>query len=463
MAIVIDIKAQGMTQANTGIQKFEKSLERILAMLDKVDAKMGSLGAGLSQAASALNSQTMQARGSRRSSVPPKVGMSPMDYYRWFDAMNKASGGQFQAQRQQALLQAWGHYTNRFSSGDMSAMGPIGQLAGPIGAMGKNTLQHKVMQAVMTSRVGIGRGGLSIMPLVGRLAGGSGGGAIGAAGAALLSNPAGLIIAGLAVTAYIAGSALKKLTDMGLKAAAALANLGAKAYRSGAPLSQSGQAAALEAAGIDIGAAYDASMAAGPARGMMAGRGVNMMGGVYGNLNKVQFAQEVFKMIAGAKSEQEAQRISRMFGQTDAMKAFYLRDDQKEFIRKGGMQQDQATIKLGIQTDFDRQKVAMKWDAILVKAQAKLLPLVEKVLNIIDKFLTWLDGLMKKLGFGGTDSPASATEKNTQAINENTRAIKEYRETLGGGKYTSRALPNKIDGFRLDNQALRNAYSTGLI
>jgi len=445
MAIVIDIQAKGLSTANTGISKFEKSLERIMDLVDKLDSRMGRIGTGLSQVAGAIQHSARGGRGG--SQKPPQVSMTPMDMYRWFDAQNRASGGRFQAQRKQALMNAWQFYGDQFASGNLGAMKHISQLAGPVGGLARGGVGNKLMQAVLTSRIGLGgAGGASVMPLVGRMVGVAAG-----------AGPAGLAIAGVV-------AALGAVAAVAWRASSGLASLGAMAYRTGAPLSQAGRAQALSMAGIDSEAAYQASMSSGVARGLMSGRGVSLMGGVFGNQNRTDYGLEVFKMIAGAKSESDAQRIARAFGQDDGMKAFYLRKDQKAFIAGGGLRQDAGAMQLGIQAEFDKERLGKRWESLVMKVQAKLLPIVERVLAGLETFFAWLDKIMRKLGFGGEGAGSvNPVEKNTRAIDENTRALKEYREVIGGGGRAARAIPRGLEGHRLSDPSFREAVSSGLV
>lgn len=489
MAIVIDVKLgksdKALASFDAMYRKF-KQIDRVIEGWAAKFEKAAESAERLAKAVATISPQNFRSGGSgggrKSAGIQPhmpqfdfgspagKKTASLYDQFRFADRLNRISGGQYQQQRDDLLRRAYMHYGQLAKSGDPTGVRVLTQLLKPYHDMtNPKTPWQRVMQAVMTTRFNIGKNGVGVSPLIGRtLAALSGaGGAAGAAGAAGGAGLAGVgAVAGpvaLAVAAIIgftkatlwAGEQLKEM-------AGDLVTGGGSAYESSVARGI-GQATGL---GPNAAAQFQQRISGGVGAGFAAGIGINPIGGPFGDINYNAKLIKAAEAIMRAPNLEAARRLAEGLGTPElANLKMYSKSTQQDILKRFGGGASQAEMASGMELSYWTGRLT---DQFMVLAARILMPAI-KTLTVffewIQKIIAALEVMYRLLyPFGGSGGQSSnPVKENTQAIEENTRAIKEMRETMGGGQRAARALPNRLNGLNLSDDAVRRGLAGGMV
>lgn len=463
MAIKIDIGSQ------TDLGAFTK-------LIDALDSVKASIGGVQQQARASTSAYT---GGSGRGSKPAGAGgaggaapMSPLDVYRYFDAANKASGGGFQKQRDDALRNAFADAQQRYqASGDPAALRQMQALSGQIGRLNQGFARH-LGGLIGSTRLNFGGqgGGAGASPLVGRLLGVLGkGGPVGIAAAVLASA-----FLAVAKAASAAVDRLQAFTSNMLEA-----NTTAETNQQ---LSRASSALGGNAAQMSR-QLRDALEGSGIAKMEAARAGVSPIKDPFGRTDFGADFIRVLKQIAYATPE-EARRLAQVYGAPDLARVNMLSDAAK----------NRMFDTMGSGPSEKSQKAAQEFTFWLAEAKrvggefvrefgSQFLKGLTNAMQLISRFAGFLTGFADKIaalikggglaGFiydqilGGSESGKGrverAVEANTKAIQMNTRALGDARGVFGGGARAQRAVPSSVKGMYFNQAAYRAALSTGLL
>lgn len=394
---------------------------------------------------------------------PPQPPKPPSfyDQYRYYDAMNKVSGGKYQQQRDDLLRQAFDAEQAVWqSTGNKGALGRMRSMSGPVANLDKS-MADKFKDLIMTSRFGAG----GMMPLVNKAA-------------AILGPEASIIVgalAGLGTAATAAWHGLEKMAESAQKQAQLGIMLG------------SGPAGVARLAGyggmFDVGSAaaqLQSNIASGGVAGAYAAKlGINPIGGPFGDLNIARKLEKVLDDISRSRTFDEAVRKANMVGMPDLAQAYYLSASTRAVIANGSSLgrnelstfsnfnatkdtylsnlENYAQTAVANMPGFKMLNGLMQVASIQMSMMSKGLSAVGEITNAPTN---WIENKLKDwfgAGKGGDES------ENTKALKENTRALKQFRETLGGGARTRAAIPNRIDGLNVNQKAMQEALDYGYL
>ena len=409
--------------------------------------------------------------GSGRGSKPPQVGPTQMDLFKYFDSANKATKGGFQSQRDDALRRAFQGAQQRYlQSGDPAALRQMNALSGQVAKLGQGSggFGQALMKAIGSTRFGVGGGG-GVQPLIGQVANVLGkAGPIGVAvtaGAAVIGTFVGIVSSANEQLRAFTGNMLEANTSA--TSAQALNKVGSLLGGD-----MAGRARQFRDTIGSNGIAMDAAMRA----------GISPIKDPFGRTDYGADFLKALKQVAFAGSEQEAKRLSQIYGQPDMARAYYLSDSTKQYMLN---QSEKAPTKASMQAaeEFtfwleDFKRVGMEFvrevGAPMLSGLSKVVKFfvgLAQGLKAIGNYIAnsavlsaLIYGAIGALGGGGDGKKAqSALDKNTAAINANTRALGDGRGIYGGGQRAQRALPSRIRGKYLNERAYRQALSTGLL
>lgn len=466
--ITIDIKLA--TSAPTSplirtINKFEKmdaALTKVNEKLERTRALLASISMANPKISipSGGSSGGGGGKGGRVPGLPTaaQAFSKAYDEFKYFDQMMKRSNGKMGAQgRQSAMQRANGLAQQMAGQGNYSGMN---RMLPHIMPQMPQSFSQKLKNALMTSRIGAGAGGLQIAPLVGRLA---------------ALNPA-LGIATVAIGAMAqAAMAAKGAMDEMAKNRAVL----------GGSAAQSANAVAMaKALGLDpqtLSSSLNEAIKSGGGAGFAAQAGINSVGGPFGDNNYAKKLTKALDFIANSSSYDEARRRAEGLGMSEAANAYYLpkglRDalgGQSGLSGKEMVTQAKATAAMTIaMTNLNSLLIKTFGPAIDAFATVmvflnKFQPVFEKIatmlsttvfsaLQIIAKIL---EAIASRLGID-LNGVKNELRANTSATNSLNRTMGDMRETFGGGRRVQGALPGKLRGNHL-NPAAQGAIGSGV-
>lgn len=433
-------------------QSYTKPFDEILKSIDAIESRWA-------QATTSMADQAKRARQQANADPgPPPITPPPTlyDQYRYMDAQNKASRGQFQDQRDDLLRQAYdAAQANYQQTGSKQSLSQMRSMSGQIGKMDMS-FGDKLKDMFMTSRIGLDGG---LMPLVNR------------------------VTSAFGPQATMAGMALMMVYQAGQMAFQALTGLASKAREStAAGVSLGSQTAFGGLAGygsmfdpIAMAQKLQSSIQQGGAAGSYAsGLGINIMGGPFGDLNLGKKLNKVLDDIARSGTFDQAVRKANMLGVPELANAYYLSPVARANIgygaglgekEKGGFATFEANLAVASNA-FVTLAQTITANSNLFKAVNFYLGYMGAYMNTVTKGLQWmasgLDEVIKwiedklKIKIGGRD-------ENTQALKENTRALKDHREMMGGGPRAQSAIPGKVGGLSIANPAVREALEYGFL
>lgn len=465
--IVIDVTAR--------INKVEGPLKKVVDLVDKLERNLNKAAKAMEKLAiaSAKVQAPSFAGGSPGTSLaragssgaPPK-GASPMDVYRFLNGVNSASGGQFQGQRNQALLKAFQHYQSLAMGGDPSAMRAVSSLGPSVAKMmqPKKGFGQFAMSAIMSTRVGVGAGGVQVMPLVGQ-------------------TIRALSALSPAVTAV--------LGPLALMAAGAMAVVGAMnsifefSNRVAANGTTPGTQGVLDRMRFLGGNAqsFGQNISSGTGAAFASQAGINPYSGVYGDFDVGAKFAKYAQFVGGSKSYRQAQQRAIAVGSPGLANMYYLSDENKKDLfdrSRGSSPKDIATSVNGA---YAMNKMSDAFEKFVNKLAIKFAPAMIRIMTAIGNMLDWLGKVYDKLpqkfkdvinalgssplgnagGVGKTnDKLADANERHIRALEDNTRALNAGRETTGGGARAQSVFPGRITGNRIGDPAYRRGLEGGI-
>lgn len=415
-------------------------------------------------------STTPYTGGSGRGAKPPQIAPTQIDVYRYLDAVNRATKGGFQAQRDDALIRAFSGAQQRYTStGDPAALRQMTALSGQVARLGQGAsgFGPALRRAIMSTRFGLGGGG-GVQPLVGQVMNVLG--KSGPIGVAVAAGAA--VIMSFVAVVKSAGDQIKAFTGQMLEANTSATSMQAL-NRIGSLLGgdMAGRARQFRETIASNGIAMDAAMRA----------GINPIKDPFGRTDYGADFLKALKQIAFASSEAEARRLAQLYGQPDMARAYYLSDSTKRYmLNQGEKAPSRASMQAAEEFTFwleDFKRVGMEF---VREVGAPLLSGLSKVtrflvglaqgLKSIGEFIAnspilsaIVYGLIGAIGGGDGKKVQTALDRNTAAINANTRALGDQRGIYGGGQRAQRALPSRVKGLYLNDRVYRQGLSTGLL
>ena len=473
MAYVIDITANS-APAVSGITKLLHVLDRLERTMARINGGLASMG----NISPAITPARAGGGGGGRGQLSPLPGQ----IFNFYNAQNRISGGQFAQQRQAAAHAAYSYYSNQFMGGNFAAASGMNRFAGILAPKKSGFWSSPVGQLVASTRFGVGGGAAS--PLVGRtLQAISSLGPAGVAASAALS--------GVAAAGYVAMRAMETMS----KAASLKFSTGATF----------GEASKLAGMGYFLGdmnsrisGAMDAFSGGGAGSWAAAMAGISPTSGPFStNRNEggkyLKFIEKLLSV-----DDTTADRMAQAIGQRDLVGLRYLtKDQQKRFM--GGMNMSRDEVISGHRAKAEFAMLGREWDKFVTSLGKTFIPILTKsvqLLNMLlgwmEKLTSWYDKISKTSSVSGTramtghnprvgstgsnlmDSMNDAIEninkarqnglnENTKALADNTRAMGKMREVLGGGERARRALPSRLGGSNLNNDAYMAGLNAGLI
>jgi hypothetical protein len=432
MAIIIDIKA------NTG------NSVRSVNALSKAMQNLQSASSGAQSAMPGGGG-----RGGRR-------GPDPMySQFQALKALNRVSGGKYQGNLRALAGQGFG---NALAAAGQGVPGAAGKANAYASALAQKNPQSPVMRAVMSSRLGIGQGGFSAMPLVSQLLP-----ALASAGPAGLAAAAAL--AAVAAAATVASKSLSiigDMTDIKYGSMATGRSMGALSGLKAMGFDVSGDAHALQGM-------FDSS---GAARAAGASVGINTVGGPFGNYNVGdKLADAIKRGIIDAPTQSRAERFAVATGTEKYLNLRDMSPAIRDQLLKGMSGADSPENRR-LAADFHGQVgiAQNKFNDLMLKLGVVILPVVndamDKVTKGLDNFNSMIEAspLYQIYKHFNPDKPAEKKDTLKDAVDENTRALRQNTETLGGGQRAQGAIPKAAQsGAPIPNSwGYREAVHAGL-
>lgn len=478
--IVIDVTAK-VSKATAPMQKVVDIVTKLEKRIDATTAAMNRLASAAAKAGSAYNpgvassgtsrpgSPVRAGSGSNRAVAPPQA--TPLDRYRYLNAMNTASGGRYQMQRNHALMSTFRHYQGGANSGDPKAMRAIQSLAPSVAKMmaPKKGAGHFAMQALMSSRFGAGAGGgMQLMPLVGRTVQ-----ALAALGPAALGAAAGIgTMAGMIATVVNSIQSVGAFTGRMAGNATTPGTQGALDRLNGV----------LGGDASGMAQQFGSNIKHGVGAGWAASHGINPYSGPFGDINVGDKFLKALQVIGKAQTYAEAQRMAAMTGTPGAANYWYLSESNKRDAQSRASGYSEKDIRSAVNGQYALTKLSDAFEKLINKLAVSFAPVLTTVIDGISKALDWLGKAWENLPAwvrlaiaplsmidtngskvdSANKSLQNSQEAQTRAIIANTRALKEFRETQGGGSRARGALPGKVSGARMTDPAVQAAIAGGL-
>jgi hypothetical protein len=482
MAIVVDITAR--------LGRSMPALKKLESVLSSINDRIDRLVQGLDRAANAsqrISVPRLGAPGARGSASGAPRAATWMDAIAYAKGINAMSGGRHKQMVTATAQRAMAHYLPRAQSGDPAAMRAVGRL-GQMLKPGKG-IGQLALDAVMTSRVGMGGG---MMPLVGRLV-----------PLLLKLGPAGIIAAAGLIGV---NKALKAVAEAVRVFDESAARINSTAQRSAAAGGTLGQASAMKTLERVLGS--DPSQAFretgdGLAMAEMARAGINPIRGPYGDINSSGAALKYMqKRIWSASSYEEAQRRAAQVGSPELAGAYFLKNDERlktRLVNKTGHSEADAANAARAQAWLGEMESSWQRfiDKVVIKAAPVVVPALEKITAFIDLFVTGLESISARLQSwwaslpeevrgpletlwdmtipgmltnadravqraSNVDAINRALSANTRATQDNTRALSGLREVIGSVR-AGRSVPSKVWGGGLSDAAYRAALEGGVL
>lgn len=471
--IVIDVtarvnKIEGPLKRVTAlVDKLEKSTDRAAAAVEKLANAWAKAGAAAGSNLPAIPRPGGGGAGNRAPALPkpPKVA-TPMDQYRYLNAVNTASGGRYQAQRNQALSRVFQHYQQLAMSGDPRAMRAVASLAPQMAKMNapKKGFGHYAMQAVMSSRYGVGgSGGGGVQPLIGRSVqalGALGGAAVGAAGAlAMLVTGVKVVLSSV----HSIGGFVSRMSSAGTTAGSqvALDRLGALLGGNGSQMAQ----------------AFASNISGGTGAGFAARAGINPNSSPYGDFDMGSKFLRYAEYVARSQSYRDAQRKAIGVGSPELANLYYLNRENRGrlFNRRSGY--GQGDMRDSVNGQASMAMLGQSFEKLMNKLAIRFAPALMRIVDWISSLVDRLTNAwasvpegVKQMFFGASYSSADrandglrrADDEHIRALRDNTRALRDSRETQGGGGRAQGVIPRNIPGSRLGDPAYRIALEGGI-
>ena len=471
--VTIDLVVGDPSKIDAMFDKWDKGLKSIQDQTDKLKASMSGVympppGGGGGGYAGGGGGGGFRRRGGGSSGSGGSNILDDLQQARVASVMAKANGGDpywkdQAARRAQMAVQA---LTPQALAGDMKAVTQMNQALNIQKRNTPNSTMSKIQDALMTSRLGMGAGGLQIMPLVNKLS---------------ALHPAATAAVG-ALTMFAAGvgkaheSAQQRFNDIvtlgGDPGVAAGLDRDAKRIGSNGQDIASRVRAAIE--GSDL------------AKSELSNLGINPVMGVHGNMDYAGTASEVMKKIANTKDSATRRKISENFGIPEAAKLGYLSKDLRDEVGTPGKvmsekdQQraaDSAAFFSDWQKDMNQSINSIFEPFIAVGVEAKkevnkvgaLRFAIDQVINPIGAAKRMFD----KLSGNEAEKEADRIEKTekekeksqkdlTLATVQLTTAIKNGIN--GGGVRVRSAIPGQLRSKQIsDEKAYRDALRDGIL
>lgn len=489
--LVIDVtarvnKVEGPLKRVVDIcQKMEKSIDKAANAMNKLAtaaAKVQNFApAAVSAAPGGGGGSGGGGNKTRPSKAPPQA--SAMDFYKFVNGLNTASGGKMQSQRNTTLARVFNHYQTLASQGDPNAMRAVNTLAPHVAKMNqkKPGLGAIAKQIAMSSRFGIGAGGMQMMPLVGQVVAG---------------------LSKLGPYGIAAAAALAAFTSGVVAAVHAVGLISEMAGRMAGNRSSASTQGVVDRFGMFGGAGAFGNLS-GISAGFAAQAGINPNTGPFGQNNLGQNYIKGLQYVHGLKTYEQAQRYAQGIGSPELANAWFLSDKQMSYARnssKFGLSEKETGA--GVRAQFAMGQVGKSFENLIMRVFVKFAPMIEKgantltvVFDQLSRFLPaitqklvegmkWLmelwnkwAGAINKLTGGAAGMPyfdtkgidsmnldqVRAQRENTQAVRDSIRAMNGLRETMGGGQRARGAIPGKVSGMRLSDPSYRMGLEGGVL
>lgn len=486
--IVIDVSARvnkiegPLKKVTSVVEKMEKSIDKAAQAMEKLAsaaAKVGAFGGNFPAVPRGPGSGGGGGRVPRAPKQP--AGPTPMDQYRYINALNSASGGRIQGLRNSALQSTFTHYQRLASQGNPQAMRAVASLApsmAKLNAPGKG-VGHYAKQALMSSRFSVGgSGGPQMMPLIGRTM-------------AMLTRMGPVGMAAATALALVAADALVAAKAIGILGGAATRMTGAQTGP--ATLGSLDRlAGVLGGNSAELAQRFGSNISNGTGAGAAAAAGINPYSGPYGDFDIGSKLAKYAEVVARSSSYKEAMRAAVKVGMPELAKLFYLSKEQKRdaFSRRNGY--SERDIRAGVQGEYAVNRMNMAWMRLftsmerLFGAMARWTSTMNGIAASMDRISSgefqrdwdrmqkdpefaaqkrwqmsqpqWNFDRIERAKSGAVDSE----KRNTEALDRNTRALNRVREIQGGGSRAQGVIPRNIPGSRLGDPAYRQALEGGI-
>lgn len=474
--IVIDVtarvsKIEGPLKRVTDlVTKMEKSIDKAAQAMDRLAAAAAKAGA-VNPMMPAVPSVRPSGGGTGQGRQPkPAAGPSMLDLYRYINGLNTASGGKLQPQRNQALAHTFAHYQTLASQGNPHAMRAVSSLAPAVARMMKppKGFRQLAMDALMTSRFGMGAGGVSMMPLIGRTVA-----AISKLGPAGIAAAGGLGLLAAAIGTVV--NSIMAINNSALKMAGAGTTPGTQAILDRLSGVLGGDAS-------QMAQQFGGNISHGIGAGFAARAGIQTYSGAYGDFDVGAKFAKYANYVGNSKSYREAQQKAIGVGMPQLANMYYLSaENKKDLASRASQGYSQQDVTTSVNGAYAINKLKDSFEKLINKIAIRFGPMLIKIMDGIGNMLDWLGkawdavpDVVKRMmmgaaglaGSGSVDSTnkkmAEADDRNIRALNENTRALKDYREIMGGGDRANSAIPKRISGMRLGDPSYRIGLEGGI-
>ena len=477
--VTIDLVVGDPSKIDAMFDKWDKGLKNIQDQTDKLKASMSGVympppGGGGGGYAGGGGGGGFRRRGGGSSGSGGSNILDDLQQARVASVMAKANGGDpywkdQAARRAQMAVQA---LTPQALAGDMKAVTQMNQALNIQKRNTPNSTMSKIQDAFMTSRLGMGAGGMQIMPLVNKLS---------------ALHPAATAAVG-ALTMFAAG--VGKSNDSLQQRLNDVVTLGGNP---GVAAGLDRDAKRIGMSGSDIASRVEGALEGSDlAKSELSNLGINPVMGVNGNMDYAGTASEVLKKIAQTKNFDERRRIAKIFRIEEAAKLGDLsaeyrnevgtpgrvlteRDRNRAADAGAGMadfQKDMNNFVNGIFDPFitigvETNKAAKRADGFGHVLRSVGNGFTEAI-SPIGSFVRWLD----KLNNPDAEKEAERIEKEekekaksqkdlTVATVQLTMAIKNGIN--GGGVRIQGAVPGQIRSQQLADKAYRDALKDGIL
>lgn len=469
--IVIDVTAR--------VNKIEAPVKRVVDLVKRLEKSIDKAANAMQRLANVTASiQNLPIPAAPMAGGAPRTGSrapgqprsaSPMDFYRFMNGLNTASGGRMQSQRNAVLTRVFQHYQALAGQGDPMAMRAVHSLAPSVAKMSQRPkgFGHHAMQALMTSRVGMGAGGMQIQPLIGRMVS-----ALATVGPAAFAATMGLGAFALAIAPVIgAMHAIQASASSRARLGTTGATMGMIDRISGAV---GGDAAAMAQQ-------FGQNISSGVGAGFAAQAGINPYSGVFGDFDVGKKFAKYAKFVAMSRSYRQAQQRATAVGTPELANVYYLSADQKRdmFNRSNGYSEKDTAMAVRGAYAANRMKDA--FEKLINKMMMTFAPFVSRLLTLLsglfERLQSMWDGLPKWMKYAITppvghafieegkstaDRMYDQNEEHIKAVKDSTRAMRELRDVMGGGQRAASALPSKVSGSVINDPWYRVGLEGGV-
>lgn len=479
--IVIDVTARiskiegPLKRANDLVQKLEKSMDRLTKATEKWAAVMASV-----QVPSAGGGRSGGGGGGRATGpgLRQPSQATPMDVFRMLNALVGKGPSPLRPARDAALQKAFSYYSNLAKQGNPVGMRAVASLAPHMNSLlnpnappvikppkkppvvkGKKTFGQLALNALMSTRVGFGQDGISVMPLVGRTI-----------QALAAMGPPG-IAAAAALTAVASASALV------VNAMNSIAAWTTKMNAAGTTPQTQGVLDRMRFLGVDPGS-FAAAISSGDGAAFAGKFGISPYSGVWGDFDVGKKILKYAKGIAQETTLQGAQQAALAAHQPGLANIWYLSPENKKDMLKGNAysERDMRNAVNGayamnkLQDAFEKfvNKVAVDYGPTLIRVAQMLAASIGPLATLLRVMPDWTKGAAYNMP--DIVSPADkankgiegALDENTQAVRDNTRAVKGMRDVIGGPR-TQGVLRPGIRGEHLSDPSYREGLEGGIV